>query len=260
MPPPRIGVVLDGFGQPVKQALQSAAQLSFSDVELPAISGEVDPAGLSRSGRRHLLHFISGLGLQLSALGGDFGGGRFSDVPTLEQRLQKTRRIMEMAAELHVPVVTSHLGTVDRENREEMTEVMRQLAEMSDRTGTLLAFETGSADPNDLSELLRAVDCATLGACYDPASLLIDGFDPLAGIAPLANRICLARVRDAVAGPKGRAGHEAAVGQGQIDFAEYLAALDQAGYRRTLFIRRLEARNPLQEFADAKTRIESLLH
>jgi sugar phosphate isomerase/epimerase len=49
------------------------------------------------------------------------------------------------------------------------------------------------------------------------------------------------------------------VGQGQIDFAEYLAMLDQAGYRGTAFIRRTDAERPLDEVAEAKRRIERLI-
>jgi sugar phosphate isomerase/epimerase len=110
-----LGVVLDSFGQPIKDALRSAADLELRQVELPATTREVDPIELGRSGRRHLLHYVSGLGLNLAALGGDLGGARFTDSSALDQRLEKTRRIIEMAAELRVPVVTTHLGRVDAE-------------------------------------------------------------------------------------------------------------------------------------------------
>lgn len=121
------------------------------------------------------------------------------------------------------------------------------------------AFETASADPRRIAALLGETARASLGACYDPASLLIDGFDPLAGMEPLAERILIARLRDALAGSKQRPGRETAIGQGQIDFAEYWAALEQAGYHNSTFIRRTDADNPLRELADAKRHLESLL-
>lgn len=257
----RLGVVLDSFGQPVREALQSASRLGFGKVELPAAAGAASPDELSATGRRHLLKHVGGLGLQLSALGGDLGGGRFADSSRLEQRLDRTRAIVEMAADLRVPLVTTHLGQIDEQTlqRGYLLEAIEQLAEISDRTGTFIAFETGGGEPGTLAEVLKRIGARTLGACYDPASLLIDGFDPLSGIEPLANAILIARARDAQAGGPRQPGREVALGSGQIDLPEYLAALDQAGYRSVPFIRRTESDRPLEEIADAKRRLEKVL-
>jgi sugar phosphate isomerase/epimerase len=256
-----LGVVLDSFGQPVKASLESASQLGFRRIELPAGAGEVAPDQLARSGRRHLAHYVSGLGLSLSALGADLGGGRFNDSAGVEQRLDRTRQVIEMAAELRVPIVTTHLGRLDDASLKQgyLLEAARQLAEIADRTGTFVSFETASAEPRALATLLKEIGATSVGACYDPASLLIDGHDPIEGIEPLANRILIARIRDAVAGSANRPGHETAIGQGQIDLAAYLAALDQAGYRNTGFLRRTGADRPMQELADAKTAIERII-
>lgn len=257
----RMGVVLDSFVQPAKEALQSASRLGFRQVELPTIAGAVAPEQLSGTGRRHLLKFVGGLGLQLSALGGDLGGGRFADSSHLEQRLERTRAIIEMAAELRVPLVTTHLGQIDEEtlSRGHLLEAIEQLADLSDRTGTFIAFETAGGDPKHLSQILRRLDSRTLGACYDPASLLIDGFDPLSGIEPLANSILIARARDAQAGAPRHPGREVPLGSGQVDLAEYLAALDQAGYHNVPFIRRTDSDHPLEEVAEAKRRLDKLI-
>jgi len=257
---PDIGVVLDSFGQPVKEALQSASRLAFRHVEMAATSTEVDPTNLSHTGRRDLMHYVSGLGLQLSALGADLGGVRFNDRSGLERRLDKTRQILELAAELRTPMVTTHLGRVDEQTLKQgyVTDALSFLADVADKTGTYIAFETGSAEPQCIAALLRETGCQSLGICYDPASLLIDGLDPLAGVDPLADRILIARARDAIAGSGQRPGRETPIGRGQIDMAEYLAALDQAGYRNTTFLRRNHADKPLQEIADAKKFIELL--
>src|SRR5690348_11980045 len=97
-------------------------------------SHEVDPAELSRSGRRALVRLVSSLGLHLGALGGDLGVTRFSDSSQVEQRLEKTRQIMEAAAELRVPVVTTSLGLVTDESLKNgfLKEALRHLAEVSD--------------------------------------------------------------------------------------------------------------------------------
>jgi sugar phosphate isomerase/epimerase len=261
MAQPCVGIVLDSFGQPVKDALQSAARLAFREVELPAAAGGADPASLSRTGRRHLLHYVNSLGLHLSALGGDLGGTRFNDGSALERRLDKTRQVIELAAELNVPIVTTHLGRVDEHAVKQgyVVQALQELADMADRTGTFVAVETAGADPAVLGRLIREINAPVVGAAYDPAALVIEGYEPMTGMDPLADHILSARIRDAVAGTGPRPGRETPIGQGQIDFPEYLAMLDQAGYRGTAFIRRQDADRPLEEIADAKRRIDALI-
>lgn len=256
----RLGVVLDSFGQPVKEAMRSASRLGFGRLELPAAVGAVSPSELSRTGRRELLHFAKGLGLQLSALGGDLGGDRFMDSGRLEQRLARTRAIIELAAELRVPIVTTHLGRVEQEaiDKGHLREAVAQLAEVTDRTGTLIAFETGGGPPTLLADLLRRLNAPTLGVCYDPASLLVEGHEPIGGVETLADSILIARARDAVAGSPLNPGREMPLGAGQIDWPAYLAALDQAGYHSVPFIRRTESAHPIAEIEAAKRWLEQM--
>jgi sugar phosphate isomerase/epimerase len=166
-----------------------------------------------------------------------------------------------MAADLRVPIVTTHLGRIDDDvlRRGYLTEAIEQLADISDRTGTFIAFETGGADPGQLAEILRRINSATLGACYDPASVLIDGFDPMGGVGKLASTILIARARDAQPGSDRHPGREVPLGTGQVDMAEYLAMLDQAGYRNVPFIRHTESQHPLQDAAEAKRRLERIM-
>jgi L-ribulose-5-phosphate 3-epimerase len=259
---PGVGVVLDSFGRPVKESLQSASQLGFRQIELPATSGEVNPEVLSQSGRRHLMRHVAGLGLGLSAIGGDLGGARLSEGAGLEQRLDRTRRIIEMAADLRVPVTTTHLGRFDAEARRrgDLAAVVRELADTADRTGTFVALETGGADPGELASLLKDINCEWLGVCYDPASLLIDGYDPIGSVEPTAGKILIARARDAVAGSDRRPGHETPLGYGELDLVRYLAALDQSGYHNAAFIRRTGSDRPLEEIAEAKARLDAMMY
>lgn len=261
MSSPDVGLVLDCFRQPAKNALQSAARLKFRQLELPAAHGEVAPSALSTSGRRDLRHYVSSLGMQLSSLGADVGGGRFTDPATIERSLDATRQVAELAADLQVPIVTAHLGRLDKQTleRTDVAAAVRELADIADRTGTFFAFETAGAEPTTLAKLLREVGSPQVGACYDPGSLVISGVDPLSGIEPLADHILLARARDAIAGIGDRPGREAPFGQGEVDFAAYLASLDAAGYKRVPFLRRSNADDPSEELSKARERLLSLL-
>ncbi|NLE60332.1 MAG: sugar phosphate isomerase/epimerase [Planctomycetes bacterium] len=258
---PEVGVVLDSLGQPVKESLQSASRLGLRRIEMPAVGGEVSPDVLSQTGRRHLQRYVAGLGLQLSALGGDLGGSRFGDNSVLEERLERTRRIIEMAADLRVPVLTTYLGRFDSNalRRGDLTSVVHELADMADRMGTFVAFESGGTDPSEMASVLKEVDCQWLGVCYDPASLLIDGYDPIASAEPTAGKILIARARDAVSGSERRPGHETPLGHGEVDWARYLAFLEQSGYNNAAFLRRTESDRPLQDIAEAKAHMEAMM-
>jgi len=259
--PSRVGVVLDCFGPDVREALAAAGRLAFGRAELPVAGGQADPARLSHTGRRHLARVARTHGVELAALGADLGGLRFADSADVERCLDKTRQVIEMAAELRIPVVTSHLGRLDETTvrRAHTRQVLEELADAADRTGTFVAFETAGGEPRQLAGMLREIGCPWLAACYDPASLIIEGFDPLAGMEPLADRIVSARGRDALSGSAGRAGREVPLGEGHLDLPAYLAALDQAGYRDAPFLRRTEALDPQAELAAAKSRLERLL-
>lgn len=258
---PGFGLVLEGLRQPVKEALRTASELSFRQVELPVTSGEVEPSQLSATGRRHLAHYVRNLGLDLAALGGDPGGARFADPSHLDQQLSRTRRILELARDLKVPIVTTQLGRLPETDIRQgaVGEAVRHLAELADRTGVRVALETAAGSPETIARLLRETGCPLLGVCYDPGSLLIDGYDPLGGVEHLADNLIIARARDAIGGNSARPGREAPLGQGQIDFRAYLQALEQAGYARAAFIRRVHAERPAEELADARSYLDGLV-
>ena len=91
---------MDGFRQSARDGLRGAAELGFRPIELSAPGREISPEALTDSGRRHLKRYIEGLGLSIAALGGDLGGRHFADSATLDERIDRTRKILEMAAEL----------------------------------------------------------------------------------------------------------------------------------------------------------------
>lgn len=110
-----------------------------------------------------------------------------------------------------------------------------------------------------MASLLKEVNCEWLGVCYDPASLLIDGYDPIESVEPAAGKILIARARDAISGSDRHPGHETPLGYGEVDLARYLAALDQSGYHNAAFIRRTDSDRPFQDIADAKARLEAMM-
>jgi L-ribulose-5-phosphate 3-epimerase len=75
----KIGVIVDSFQVGVKEGLLKAKQVGADGVQMYAVQGELDPAGLSAAARKEWKSYIDGLGLEISALVGDLGGHGFQD-------------------------------------------------------------------------------------------------------------------------------------------------------------------------------------
>ncbi len=252
-----LGVVADCFALPPKEAMARAAEIGFRAAQLDATAGDLDPAGLSRTGRRHVVRHAAGLGLSLAALGGVFRRGDLSDPKGLDERIDKLTRIMELARDIGAPAITVRAGAAAG-GRERAIEALRHLAARADVTGTVVAVEAAGVTPATVAEMLREVDSPLVCACYDPAEVAIHGGDAIREMEALGDRIAVAHVRDAVAGHEGRPGHETPFGQGQIDFREYFAMLEQGGRAAIPLLRRTDSQRPSEELAAAKSYMESL--
>lgn len=262
MPELEVGVDVDAFRQSPKDALRTAARLGFHPVQLSAVEGPIEPRQLSGSGRRHLLRYADGLGLSLAILGADLRGRRFADPASLDEHIDRTRQILEMAAELRVPVVTARVGPLrsdDSATNELILEAVRQIADHADKTGTHFAIETAETSPEALQTFLAKVDCSYVSAAYDPAAVLMDGHDPVAGVEPIADNITAAYIRDATEGRPEQPGEETTIGQGQLDLQRYLHALEQTAHSSPPILRRSQAQDPAQELADARQQLQRIL-
>lgn len=251
----KIGVLLDHYFMPIRQAAAEAARAGFDGVQFYTTTGELAPENLSRTGQRELLTMLAGHGLTLSALCADLGGPRFGDSATLDERITRTCRIIEQAGQLHAPVVTAHVGTVSANADDPARKLIEQAVDVigaaADRAGVVFAIETGQEEPTVLAGLLAKFNNPALGVNYDPANLLMNGFDPLAGVAVLTDQIRYVHAKDATRGSTGGGGREAPLGRGEVDYPAFVAALAAAGYSGWQTVERKYSQSPVAEMAAA---------
>lgn len=218
---------------------------------------EISPANLSESGRRHLKRICSGLGLQAAALTCDAAGSGLADSATVEQYVERTFRVLELAADLGVPVVTGDIGraTDPAGGGIDPTAVgaLAAIATQADRVGVLFGVQTGADEPAVLDEVSRLVSAPSLMVCLDPGMLARFGHDPIQAAGTLAEEIVLAHVCDATRGGSERPGIDTALGRGSVDLRAFLAHLEAAGYARPYILRRRGAQRPRADLeADGK--------
>ena len=85
------------------------------------------------------------------------------------------------------------------------------------------------------------------------------GHDPLSGIEQLGDQIRLSHARDGLAGSPDKAGREVPLGQGHVNWTQYLALLAAADYTGPQILRRTDSARPAQDLAHAKSELESLV-
>ncbi len=271
-----IGIITESFRTDIRTAVEKAAALGADGVQIYATKGEVAPENLSPADRRQLLDFIKSHGLKVSALCGDLGCGFFRPErnPAL---IEKSKRIMDLAKDMETDIVTTHIGVVPEDKNHPrygiMLDACGQLAAYADSIGAHFAVETGPETSLTLKHFLDDLHSTGVSVNLDPANLvMVTGDDPVQAVHNLKDYIVHTHAKDGVKlchrdpeliyGVKeddalvtAPSFEEVPLGAGSVPFKEYLAALEEIGYRGFLTIEREVGENPE---ADIKTAVSFL--
>jgi L-ribulose-5-phosphate 3-epimerase len=229
----RIGIHLESLGLPLRRGLEEAERLGAAGVQADAV-GNLAPDQLSQTGRRELSHLLRAHNLELAALGCPLRRGL--DTPeNQEARIDHVKKVLTLSFDLGSRLVIANPGKVpaaaDKLDSDLMSEALRTLGQYGDRIGATLALTTGLEAPEALAVYLDRFDTGSLGVSLDPASLLITGFDPIASVRTLNQRIRHVQARDARASAASREAQEVPLGHGDIDWMQFLGALEEIEYR-----------------------------
>ncbi len=236
----KIGVRLESQGLPLRGALAAAARMGVAGVRVDAV-GDLSPNSLSESGRREFRHLLRSYNLELTALVCPLRRGL--DVAEDQQpRIEHVRKVMTLSYDLGPRVAIVEAGAVPGEGEEArgrlLTESLTALAAHGDRTGTILALETGLESGEALNAYLARFDSGSLGANLDPANLLTHGFDVYESARALNRRIVRVTARDARLVGASRTAQEVPLGHGDVEWMQFLGVLEEVDYRGWLTVTR----------------------
>jgi len=248
----KIGVIPDCFRLPVKEGIKKAAELQIEGIQPYATHGDLDPRNLSGTGRDDIKNFVKGLGLTISALVGDFGSPGFTDTKTVEWRIERTKEVVDLAVDLDVSIVTTHIGTVPEDANsfswKILSDSLPEIGTYAFNREVFLATETGPETAALLKKLLDSIGNPGLKANYDPANLvMVVGDDPVMGVYTLRDYIVHTHAKDGIKLPDEngkKRWQEMPLGQGHVDFPAYLRALKEIGYKGFYTIEREVGKNP----------------
>lgn len=265
----KIGVIVDSFGVGVREGLKKAKEAGADGVQIYAVKGEMDPDQLTPSNRTELKNYIDSLGLEISALVGDLGGHGFQNKSENAWKVEKSKRILDLAKELGTDIVTTHIGIVPHDQRSELFDTMHsaceQLGQYAKSMGSYFAIETGPETAQDLKVFLDTLSTNGVSVNFDPANMvMVTGDDPVQGVRTLKDYIVHTHVKDGIrlkpVDPRavyGSIGYEPMdhekiaqmvasgeffrelpLGEGNVDFDAYFRALQETGYTGYLTIER----------------------
>jgi sugar phosphate isomerase/epimerase len=234
----KIGIRLESLGLPLRRALQEAERLGVGGVQVDA-AGDLSPNHLSQTGRRELRHLLRAHNLELTALGCPLRRG-LDTAQDQQPRIEHVRKVMSLSFDLGPRIVIMEAGRIPGEATDPragvLTESLAALGQHGDRTGTTLALETGLESGALLRQFLDRFDTGGLGVNFDPANLLLHGFDPYESARALQGKIVHAHAKDARAASASRAAQEVPVGHGDIDWMQLLGVLEEIEYRGWLVV------------------------
>lgn len=271
-----IGVITNSFRLPFEESLDKAVEVGAQGIQLYTAYGEMAPENLTPSRRKEILNSVKSRGLCFSALCGDFQKG-FTNPELNPELIEKSKRVLDLAMDLETNIVTTHIGVVPEDENNPTYEIMQkacfELASYADSLKAHFAIETGPEKSATLKKFLDSLNSTGVAVNLDPANLvMVVADDPVQAVYNLQKYIVHTHAKDGVklgyTDPnvlygdnrteeefKGKDHKEVPLGTGSVDFAKYLKALEDIGYRGYLTIEREVGENPAK---DIKTAVDFL--
>lgn len=274
----KLGVMLESFLLPWKEAVVCASQIGADGVQIRATDGEFSPAAMTKEKKRELLEVLSENGLEISALCGDLGKG-FGRRELNPGLIEQSKRIIDLAKGLGTDIVTTHIGVVPADKHHERYKIMQEacfeLAAYADSCQAHFAVETGPETSMTLKAFLDELGSTGVAVNLDPANLvMVTGDDPVKAVENLKKYIVHTHAKDGrklldrdpeiIYGVseaemlQDTAFIELPLGEGDVPFAEYLLALNRIGYNGYLTIEREVGENPKADIITAADYLKRL--
>lgn len=285
----KIGVMVDSLRLPLYEGLKVCRDMGADGVQIYAVEGEMATENIDQASRKKLKSYLDSIGLEISALCGDLGGHGFQDAEQNPIKIEKSKRILDLAAELGTNIVTTHIGIIPEEQDSPIYEAMQtaceELAVYARSMNAYFAIETGPEPSVRLKDFLDTLSTNGVSVNFDPANMvMVTGDDPAAGVRLLKDYIVHTHVKDGkrlkpadprdVYGFLGYGGgtdhakiaemvasgeyfRELPLGKGNVDFEAYFNALNEINYQGYLTIEREVDQNPIRDIAEAVGFIKS---
>lgn len=277
----KIGVMVDSFKVPIMtDGLDKAQSIGAQGIQLYVVKGENKYDTFDAEKVEKFNKALAERNLVVSAICGDFEGHGFERADENEWKVPASKAVADLAVKLNTKVVTTHIGVVDTDKSSEsyqnQLKACKEIGEYAASIGVTFAIETGPEKAETLKSFLDDVGSKGVGVNLDPANLvMVTDDDPVKAVYTLKDYIVHTHAKDGIllqkTDPKRiytffaeggiedlRMGDyfiEVPLGQGKVDFDNYLKALEEIGFNGFLTIERECGADP---YADIKLAVDFL--
>ncbi|MFH1477503.1 MAG: sugar phosphate isomerase/epimerase family protein [Verrucomicrobiota bacterium] len=253
----KVGAFLSSFRLDLKSALATAQEIGLAGIQLSSLPPEINVEDISAKKAAEIIRIFKDHNLVISSVCGDIGGFAVDDEAEAGKRIERTKKIMDNTRLLGVTIVQTHIGFVPENFNIDRKAVMMQkclekVGKYGEKIGVVLATETGPEPAATMKRFLDTIRIPAIKVNYDPANLAMNGFDCIGGVADLKDYIVHTHAKDGRKKEDAQGRKEQPLGQGEVNFPRYIAALDAIGYRGFYVIEREVGDNPVKDIAEAK--------
>ena len=196
-----VGVFVDSFDRPIDEGLQLAAEFGCGSFQVFVTRGDMLASRMNKQARSDFVKRYKDLGLRLSATCGDFGLN-FGNAEAMTPKEPLLKEAILQSVDLETDIMTTHIGALgedpDGRVRETMVRNLKRLGDFAADNGVILATETGLESGPVLRGLLEESNTKGIGVNFDPANLVMRGFDHLEAVRELFPFIVHTHAKDGV--------------------------------------------------------------
>lgn len=270
----KIAVMSSSFHKPFRASLKLARRMGITGMQINLNGGlEIDRLTDRRVEKMRAL--LNRYQIEISAFCGDLGGHGFMRADENRVKVPKTKRMIDLAKRMHVPVITTHIGMIPDDRNHPVYRTLHaaltEIGAYAKENGVTLAIETGPERADTLLSFLESLN-GGVGVNLDPANfVMVTGQDPVEAVRLLGKYIVHTHAKDGVnlrtcdpqevygsldphqthRTPASPVFRETPLGEGGVDWDAYLNALREAGYDGYLTIERETRAAPYQTIEQA---------
>jgi L-ribulose-5-phosphate 3-epimerase len=279
----KTGVLLDSFQLPLEDTLRISSESGADGVQMYAVPHHMASLDLDYKAAKSLKRKVESYNLQISALCGDIGGHGFEIENENSGKIKKTREIIDFAVELGTGIITTHIGVISETDKEKniiMQEALKTICQYAEKSGVYIAIETGPEKSLLLKKFIEETGENNLKVNLDPANLLmVQGENPAEVVLNLKDYIVYTHAKDgrmlsrcdpAVIYGAFAEGNpeqinfdnyfmELPLGDGDVNFQEYLKTLNDIGYSGYLTIEREAGNNRIKDITEGLSFLKNIM-
>jgi sugar phosphate isomerase/epimerase len=268
----KIAIMLGSLRMEPYQGMEKAKEMGADGLHIGISGGIFAPENCQGAARKELVNHVRSLGLEISAVSG-WGGEVDLGDEDVAAHIERGRRFLEMAADLECGIWQAHIGVMPEDTSHprwsNFVRHCEEIAKYGEKVGACLAIETGPEPPYVVKRLIETVGSEAIRVNYDPANLILwpprlcelagipydrqeqwEKFMPVEGADLLGPYVVHVHAKDACAWDDGTR-KEVPLGEGQIDWPQFVANLRKHGFDGYFAIEREVGDDPVRDIQTA---------